>query len=65
MESIWLDLREHAQESPIPAEHKALLDERRRRVASGEAALHDWDEVKRSIGRTVIMPRVPKVWEGV
>lgn len=51
MESLWLDLREHAEAADIPEAHKRLLDERRARVESGEAELHDWDEVKDSIGK--------------
>ena len=51
MEAIWLDLREHVDGCAIPAEHKSLLDERRRRVASGESSLRSWDEVKNSLGR--------------
>jgi predicted RNase H-like HicB family nuclease len=35
----------------IPEAHKTLLDTRRKRVESGEAALLDWDEVKQGIGR--------------
>ena len=52
MEAIWLDLREHADTCPIPAEHQELLDERRRRVESGEVEIRDWDDVKYDIGRS-------------
>ena len=51
MESLWLDLREHAVAADIPEAHKRLLDERRARAESGEVALHDWDDVKDSIGK--------------
>lgn len=50
MEAIWADLSERAEKFEIPAEHKALLDARRERVANGESTLHDWDAVKHSIG---------------
>lgn len=29
MEALWEDLREHFERMPIPAAHRALLDERR------------------------------------
>ena len=51
MEAIWLDLRDHVDACPISPETRTLLDSRRERVVSGEAALRDWDEVKHSIGR--------------
>ncbi len=51
MEAIWLDMREHVDTCPIPPEHRALLNSRRERVASGEASIRDWDEVKNSISR--------------
>lgn len=51
MEAIWADLSQRMEEFEIPAEHKALLDARRERVASGESTLHDWDTVKNTIGQ--------------
>jgi putative addiction module component (TIGR02574 family) len=51
MEALWEDLREHFERMPIPAAHRALLDERRARVQNGTATLRDWDAVKTSIGR--------------
>lgn len=51
MDVIWTDLREHAEKLDIPQSHKELLDMRRERVATGKAALHDWDDVKNTIGR--------------
>ena len=50
MEALWLDLREHADQAEIPEAHRKLLDERRARVESGEARLHNWDDVKDNIG---------------
>ena len=41
MEALWLDLREHADQAEIPEAHRKLLDERRARVESGEARLHN------------------------
>jgi putative addiction module component (TIGR02574 family) len=52
MEALWLDLREHADQAEIPEAHRKLLDERRARVESGEARLHNWDDVKDNIGNS-------------
>ena len=51
MQSIWEDLRSHVDRFGLPQSHKEILDERRRRVESGEAQLLDRDEVKNSIGK--------------
>lgn len=39
------------ESSQFPQSHKDLLDERRRRVDSGESALLEWDKVKHTIGK--------------
>ncbi len=51
MEVLWHDLREKFEAAPVSDEIKALLDERRERVARGEARLLDWDQVKSALGR--------------
>ena len=51
MQSIWEEMRGTVDNLKIPQSHARLLDERRRRVESGEAKLRDWDEVKHTIGR--------------
>ena len=51
MESIWEELRGHVDRFEVPQTHKDILDERRRRVQSGEAKLLEWDEFKRTIGK--------------
>jgi hypothetical protein len=51
MQSIWEEMREHAELAQVPQSHKDLLDERRRRVNSGESTLLQWDEVKHTIGK--------------
>ena len=51
MEAIWEDLRGRAESFGISPEQKDLLDTRRKRVASGEAKILDWDQVKHSIAR--------------
>ena len=51
METLWADLSERVGDSDVPAEHKALLDQRLARIESGEAIIHDWDDVKHTVGR--------------
>jgi putative addiction module component (TIGR02574 family) len=51
MEQLWMELRSRVETAGIPAEHKRLLDERRRKVEAGESQLHEWDQVKHTIGR--------------
>lgn len=51
MQSIWEDLRTHVDRFEVPQSHKDILDERRRRIESGEAKLLDWDQVKHTIGK--------------
>ena len=52
MEAIWSDLRSHIDDADIPETHRQLIDERRKRVESGEASLQSWDNIKHSIGRS-------------
>ncbi len=51
MQQIWEDLSSHVDASEVPQSHRDILDERRRRVSSGEAKLLDWDQVKGTIGK--------------
>ena len=51
MEAIWEDLRDRFESMDVPQEQKDLLILRRARVASGEAQVLEWDEVKATIGR--------------
>jgi len=51
MEAIWEDLRGRVDAMGVPEEHRRILDERRAKIASGEAKLLDWDKVKHSLGR--------------
>jgi hypothetical protein len=46
MESLWEELSRTPEELPSPAWHKEILDERRRRVASGKAQLVEWEMAK-------------------
>lgn len=50
MEAIWQDFRENFDTSELSRADKALLDERRDRVAQGAARLHNWDAVKGALG---------------
>ena len=54
MEAIWEDLRERFESMPVSDEVKALLDERRERVARGESRLLDWDQVKEHLRRELL-----------
>lgn len=49
MEAIWEDLRDRAEELPVPNWHKELLDHRQKAVAEGREKVLDWDEAKRSL----------------
>ena len=49
MQSIWDELRTHAEQCEVPQSHKDILDERRRRAENGETVLLDWDQVKHTI----------------
>lgn len=51
MAAIGEDLRGRVESVGISQEQKNLLDTRRKRVASGEAKILDWDQVKHSIAR--------------
>ncbi len=51
MQTIWEDLRGHVDQMGVPESHIEILDSRRRRVESGESKLHDWNQVKRTIGK--------------
>ena len=51
MKNLWEDMRDQIAKTPETPEIISLLEERFKRVQSGEAQLLDWDEVKGSIGR--------------
>ncbi len=50
MEALWDELRERAEQVPVPEWHKQLLDERRKAVEAGTEELLDWDSVKNQLG---------------
>jgi putative addiction module component (TIGR02574 family) len=51
MEVIWEGLRQRADGMDVSAAERELLDDRRQRVANGQAKILNWDAVKDSIGR--------------
>jgi putative addiction module component (TIGR02574 family) len=53
MEALWDDLCGAEETIPVPDWHKALLDERERQVAAGEAKFVDWDAAKERIAKRV------------
>ena len=50
MEAIGEDLRARAEQVPVLAWHKKLLDKRRKAVEEGREEVLDWDSIKDSLG---------------
>jgi hypothetical protein len=53
METLWDDLRRNADCLESPVWHREVLEERERRIASGESKFIDWDEAKSDIRKSV------------
>ncbi len=53
MESIWADLASTDPDGVIPAWHASALDERERRVASGQDVVMDWSEAKQRLRQEI------------
>lgn len=53
MESLWDDLTRCPESVESPTWHKDILDERRQRVAEGEAQFMDWETAKTEIRKKV------------
>jgi putative addiction module component (TIGR02574 family) len=53
MEALWDDLCGAEEAIPVPDWHKAVLDERERQVAAGEAEFVDWDAAKERIAKRI------------
>lgn len=51
MEVLWEDLRTRSDAAPVSQELKDLLDARRARFRGGVSRMHDWDDVRSSLGR--------------
>jgi hypothetical protein len=53
MELLWEDLSRHADLIESPDWHRDVLDERERRIATGEARFSDWEQAKADIRNRV------------
>ena len=53
MESLWEDLARCPESVESPTWHKDVLDERRERVAEGQAKFSDWETAKIEIRNKV------------
>jgi hypothetical protein len=53
MELLWEDLTRSPESVESPSWHKDILDERRQRVAEGQAQFEDWETAKTSIRKNL------------
>lgn len=53
MEALWEDLSRHSDVFESPEWHRDVLEERERRIASGEAKFTDWEQAKADIRKRV------------
>jgi hypothetical protein len=53
MEVLWEDLSRNAEKLESPEWHREVLEERERRIASGEARFSDWEQAKADIRKRV------------
>ena len=53
MEALWEDLSRHADALESPDWHREVLEEREKRIASGEAQFTAWEQAKAEIRRQV------------
>jgi hypothetical protein len=53
METIWEDLSRNSDALESPEWHRDVLEERERRIASGEGRFSDWEEAKADIRKRV------------
>jgi hypothetical protein len=49
MEALWDDLRRNADTHESPEWHRDVLEERERRIASGDARFTDWEHAQADI----------------
>jgi hypothetical protein len=49
MEALWADLSRNEQDIQSPAWHQEVLEERDRRVQSGESKFQNWEDAKREL----------------
>lgn len=53
METIWEDLSRNSDALESPEWHREVLEERERRIDSGEARFSDWEQAKAAIRKRV------------
>jgi len=53
MEALWQDLSRNAEALESPEWHRDVLEEREKRIASGEACFSDWEQAKKDIRKRV------------
>jgi hypothetical protein len=53
METLWADLCCNAPEWAAPEWHAQILEERERRLVSGEEEVLDWEEAKRRLRQEI------------
>ena len=53
MEALWEDLTRHSEALESPEWHRDVLEERERRIASGEATFTNWEQAKADIRNRV------------
>jgi hypothetical protein len=49
METLWAEISRIDEDVEVPEWHKEVLDERERRIRSGEAKFIPWEDAKRQI----------------
>ncbi len=49
MEALWEDLCQNEQQISSPDWHREVLEEREKKIASGEESFVDWDVAKRKL----------------
>ena len=54
LEALWDDLSRDPAKLQSPEWHKEVLDERRRKVQSGEDTYSDWETAKQDIRRRIL-----------
>ena len=53
MEALWEDLSRNSDAFDSPAWHEAVLQDRERHIAAGEAHFSDWEQAKADIRKRV------------
>jgi putative addiction module component (TIGR02574 family) len=53
MEALWEDLSRNADAIESPEWHREVLEDRERRIASGEVHFSDWEQAKADIRKRV------------